>query len=183
MQETEEAKKLYTRTHGHSEPGEQKTRDYKWPVNKDTHSFGKFEPMERDGCRKSLATDILEASYPKTKIVPKRLEDFRQATAEVVGIPRYRGSMSDKVTPDTVFGVKSVVKEAWNVGKCLAGEVSSEKLLKEDIDLGKSVLHRSKLKNLQPMQDSGNRIFGVPSIRYDLNKQAKTSIADNTVKW
>jgi len=29
------AKELYKKTHGNYDPGEQKKRDYQWPVNKD----------------------------------------------------------------------------------------------------------------------------------------------------
>jgi len=180
LKEQDKYKKLYTKTHGQSDPGEQKNREYNWPFSVDSHSFGKTEPFEKDGTEKSLKSDFLEAQYPKTKIVPKRLEDFRQATADPVGIPKYKGTMSNKVTPDTVFGVKSVVKEAWNAGKCLAGEPSGEKAMMEDSDLGKSVLYRSKLKNCQPVTDTANRVFGVPSIRVDKKKEDKTSIADNT---
>lgn len=39
-EERPEISKLYNRTHGNFGPGEQKDRDYEWPIDKGTHRFG-----------------------------------------------------------------------------------------------------------------------------------------------
>jgi len=119
LEEKEPVKKLYQKTHGLSDPGEQKDRNYNWPVDKHNHVFGKTEPIEYEGTKKCLNSDFLEANYPKTKIVSKRLEDFRQATSDVVGRSKFKGTLSEKIEPNHSFGVKSLLGNNWNVGKLI----------------------------------------------------------------
>jgi len=126
----------------------------------------------------------MEASYPKTKIVDKRLEDFRQATDEMIGKGKFKGAIRPDLDEDFVFGMKSIKNDnMWNMGKCLHGDPSLTRSLnlEPDIDLGRSVIFRSKLQAIQPKEYDPNRIFGVPSIRYDLKKKNKTSVNDMTV--
>jgi hypothetical protein len=173
---------LYNKTHGLTDPGQQKNRNYKWNIDKDNFVFGKEEIREFDGTKKSLESDYLEANYPKSKIVDKRLEDFRQATGDVVGRSKYRGALHPSVDENFVFGAFKT-SEDWNAAKCIYGdpEQKTDKYFEADPDLGKSLHNRTRLKNLQPITYDGKRTFGVPSIRYDLNK-TKTSISDNIVK-
>jgi hypothetical protein len=187
IEEPEEAKKLYTRTHGLTDPGEQKDRQYNWNVDKHEYVFGKPDPIEMDGAKKSLRTDFMEANYPKTRIVDKRLEDFRQATSDMVGRGKFKGTLHPDIKEDHVFGCKTIVGENWNVGKCIHGdpEDKNQRHFESDPDLGKSVLHRSKLVTVRPKENPiSDKMFGIPSIRYDLNKREKTSICDiNVLKY
>ena len=175
-------KKLYSRTHGLSEPGEQKDRNYSWKVDKTNFVFGRPDNIEIDGAKKSLRIEFLDSTYPKTKIIDKRLEDYRQATVDVVGRGKFRGMMNVNLDENHVFGKKSIVGENWNVGKCISGDPDEKKEehYNPDPDLGKNVLYRSKLSSLKPRNVNSGRIFGVPSVREDL-KKTFVSINDNTV--
>ena len=50
--------------------------------------------------------------------------------------------------------------------------------MEPDIDLGKDVRYRSKLKNLQPSQRDLSRTYGVPTIRSDLPQKQLKSVMD-----
>lgn len=131
-----------------------------------------------------MVTDFIEASYPKTKIVDKRLEDFRQATDEMIGKSKFKGTIRSDLDENFVFGVKSIKEdEMWNMGKCLHGDPYSNTalLLEADKDLGKSALYKSKLSSVQPKEYDPTKIFGVASIRYDLSKKKNPSVNDITV--
>lgn len=164
-----------------TDPGEQKDRNYKWKVDKGNFVFGKEERKEFDGTKKSLESDYLEANYPKTKIVDKRLEDFKQATVDLVGQSKFRGTLHPSIDENFVFGAFKSSDE-WNAAKCIYGdpEEKTQRYLEVDSDLGKSLHQRTKLKNLHPKEYDGKRTFGIPSIRYDL-KKTKSSICDNIV--
>ncbi len=127
-------------------------------------------------------SDCLEASYPKTKIVPKRLEDFRQATEDMLGTTKYKGSMSANIPEDHVFGLRSIkdAEHCWNAGKCLQGE-AGKCSIEPDKDLGRSVLNRSRLSARQPKDYVPDKTFGVPSVRHDLAKKKNVSVNDITV--
>lgn len=131
-----------------------------------------------------MITDFLEASYPKTKIVDKRLEDFRQATDEMIGKSKFKGTVRSDIDENFVFGIKSIKgDEMWNLGKCLHGDPDLQNpfLVEPDKDLGKSIMHKSKLSAVQPKEYDPTKIFGVPSIRYDLPKKKNPSVNDITV--
>lgn len=187
LQETDEVKKLYAKTHGITDPGQQKNRNYNWNFDKYNHVYGKPEFIEFDGAKKSLSSDFLDANYPKTKIIDKRLEDFRQATSDMLGKSKFKGSLGKHVDENTIFGKKTIVGDNWNVGKCINGDLESRtsKHLEADVDLGKSLHYRSKLEILKPKNCNtvnSDKQFGIPSIRYDLNKSEKTSMANLNVK-
>lgn len=106
----------YAKTHGHTEPGEQKNREYNWPVDKTRFVFGKPQPIELDGCKKSLRTDKLESEFPLTKLIDKRLEDYRQASTQQLGISTFKGTMRSDLPDDFRFGVKTnIVSNAGRI--------------------------------------------------------------------
>lgn len=176
---------MYQLTHGLTLPGEQKDRNYNWPVDKNTFSFGKEEKIEQDGAKLSLRTDLLVSEYPITKIGDKRLEDFRQANSELLGRSKFRGTLSSQISDDFVFGVKSMKESNWNVGKCLSGdlEAKTQQMLIHDPDLGKSVAFRQKNTKYHPNEEANyKRLFGVPSVRNDLRPKECKSVSDITVR-
>ena len=181
--EDEKTKKMYNFSHGLTDPGEQKERNYNWPINKDTHVFGKGQFIEKDGAKKSLMPDILVNNYPATKVGDKRLEDFRQATADMLGRSKFKGTLNSNIPNDYTFGVKSLKEGNWNVGKCLNGDPNSisEKMLEPDVDLGKTFLLRSKNEKLHPKGFDTTRSFGVPSVRNDLPEKSRRSVTDLVV--
>lgn len=138
------------------------------------------QEKEQDGAKKSLMTDNLNGPCPQTKIAGKRLEDFRQATSDMLGRSKFRGTLSDKIGPDHTFGKKSTLGDAWNAGRCIHGDASTvtDKSLEPDIDLGRDSHYASKLKNVQPLQRDPNKVYGIPSIRRDLQKKEFVSVCD-----
>ena len=180
LSEPEEAKKLYRKTHGLTDPGEQKDREYQWKFDPKEHVFGLGQEKEIDGAKKSLMTDNLTNPYPQTKIVGKRLEDYRQATEDMLGRSKFRGTLSDKLEPDHTFGKKSQLGDAWNAGRCINGDKTTvtAKSLEPDPDLGRDVHYAQKLKALQPIKRDPNKVYGIPSIRSDLPKKDFVSVCD-----
>ena len=182
LEEEPNVKALYQKTHGLSDPGEQKNRNYKWYFDKDKHAFGLPQEKELDGAKKSLLMDTLESPYPKTKLVNSRLENFRQATENQLGKPKYHGTLHPKIGPDHTFGVPNKLSGFWNAGKCIFGdphEINKE-AVEPDKDLGRDFRYKSKIKNLQPIEHDPNQIYGVPSIRRDLKKKSRVSVTDLT---
>ena len=146
LKEPDDVKKLYYKTHGITDPGEQSKRGFIFGFDPDDHKFGYFQEKEIDGVKKSLRNDFLYNPYPQNKLVGKRLEDFPE----------------------------------WNAGRCIHGDETTvkDKTMEPDIDLGRDVHYRNKLKNLQPSQRDFNRAYGVPSIRSDLPKKKLKSVSD-----
>jgi len=181
MNENEHTNDLYRKTHNLTQPGEQKNRHYKWPVDKHQFHFGKTEQREVDGTKKSLCNDFLDANYPITKIAKKNLEDYRQATADMVGKPKFKGTLKLTYADGFTFGVKSIVGEAWNAGKCIHGEPTRDMMV-PDPDLSITFQPRSKFKSMRSSRSvDPNRIFGIPSIRSDLKvNMEKISCSDVT---
>ena len=179
--EPDKVKLLYYKSHGVTDPGQQSSRFYKWNFDPKTHKFGYFQPGELDGAKNSLKIDTLFNPYPQTKLVNKRYEDFRQATEDMLGKGKYFGSLNPNFYDENhAFGKESKLGDAWNAGRCIHGDgttVTSESV-NPDVDLGRSWRYGSKLKSLQPTQNDVNRIYGVPSIRRDLQKKRVKSVSD-----
>jgi len=184
IENSEEQKKNYEITHGLCDPGYQKNREYNWyDIDKKSHCFGKPQKREYNGAKNSLITDFQEAQYPKTKIVDKRLEDYRQATDDLIGKSKYRGTINPDIEEDHVFGKPSIKGgDLWNIGRCINGDTNNPLLLEEDKDLGRSISYKSKLPTIKPKEYDPNKIFGLPSIRYDLTKKKNPSVQDIKVK-
>lgn len=188
MNETPDTKRMYTKSHGLTDPGEQKTRDYDWRFDKNNHLFGKAVIKEIDGTKKSLKTYTLNSEYPKTVFVSKRVEDFKQATQDMLGKSKFRGTMDETTAfnENFCYGMKkNKGGEIWNVGKLIHGDENLKKKneLEPDKDLGKSTLNRSKLScvGIAHTPDP-RRSFGVPSIRNDIPKKSNnTKITERTV--
>ena len=180
LKEKDDVKKLYYKTHGVTDPGEQSMRGFKFGFDPNDHKFGLFQEKEIDGVKKSLLTDYLYNPYPQTKLVGKRLEDYRQATGDLLGKSKFLGTLVAKFyCDDHTFGKGSNFKD-WNASKCIHGDETTvnNKILEPDVDLGRDVHWKNKIKNLQPSQRDLNRVYGVPSIRDDLPKKQLKSVSD-----
>lgn len=172
---------MYRTTHGLTDPGEQKNRNYNWSVDKNEHRFGLPQEKEYDGTKKSLLTDFLESQFPKTNLVTKRLEDYRKATIDSMGKSKYRGTIDPNLDKDFTFGKPSFnnLDNQWNIGKCLQGQEQNS--LETDVDLGKSILHKSKFSAIRPKEYDPYKTFGIPSVRSDLPKKRNVSVSDLNV--
>lgn len=181
IEESEETKKMYRTTHGFSDPGEQYKRNYKWNMNITNHSFGKEIEKEYDGAKKSLMSDTLESNFPNTKIVTKRLEDYREATEDKLGKTKYRGTINPNISEEFVFGSPTIKNSDnhWNAAKCIQGDFNRN--VEPDSDLGKSTLYKSRLSARHPREYDPNKTFGVPSVRQDLPMKKIISVCDTNV--
>jgi hypothetical protein len=74
--------KMYNRTHGNFGPGEQRDREYQWPVQKEAHAFGYGEKKVLGGAAMSLQSERYDGDFPKTVIVKKNVEDHKAVTQD-----------------------------------------------------------------------------------------------------
>ena len=73
-----EVTEMYKKTHGNFAPGEQKNRDYEWPLDKTTHRFGYGERAVPNGAATALHLERSDPQYfPRTVIVKKTVEDVK----------------------------------------------------------------------------------------------------------
>ena len=76
-----------------------------------------------------------------------------------------------------MFGKSLQTKDPWNAAKCIRGEATLQEA-KLDIGLGKST--KFGTRNLTKTGDE-DRVFGTPTIRTDIIKPIKKSVADPNV--
>ncbi|KAF0692100.1 Aste57867_16768 [Aphanomyces stellatus] len=165
--ETPESKALYKRSHGNSDPGEQKDRHYdNIPFDLHKARFGQNRKRDEGGVHAILNPEMDE-HVSKLVITTKNVEDMKN-TMDMLGKPRNLGF--SHVDPDHIFGLKPP-KMAADAAECIHGGYSFEQQ-QPDADLGKPV-------NRGWANATGeHRSFGVPSIRSDVAPPAKRSIAD-----
>jgi len=176
IHEDEKARQLYIKSHLQYDSGEQKNREYQWPFDPKNHVFGRSGKMilnEAKLCVQPETAD--ESSFPKTKIVKKNVEDFKDFACDKLGHTKNLGQTTQNIDSDHVFGFKSKKVELWNAAKCIHGEATSNDV-QPDADLGKSTKYGNR--NLAHCGDE-ERVFGVPTIRNDLQKTQEKSMADN----
>ena len=69
---------MYKKSHGNFAPGEQKQRDYEWPVDKTSYRFGYTEMVATNGAARAIHHEREEpGAFPKTVIVKKVVEDVK----------------------------------------------------------------------------------------------------------
>lgn len=173
LDDNERVHQMYLKSHGETAAGEQFARNYQWPVDPSVHRFGKADVKELGGVASSLKHDTITASYPKSRVIQKTVEDYRSTAHDELGKPRNLGTGLTESGNDIVFGATRKVME-WDAGMCIHGK-PNERQLQPDMDLGRSL--RSGFRNeVKPGDDS--RVFGVPTIRDDIKKSHLKSVAD-----
>ena len=170
--ETPDVAAMYLKTHGTFEPGQQKNREYNWPVDKNDFRFGYVEDREIDGAAKSVKPERYGNAFPDTKLVQKTVEDYIEVTKDELGKPKNLGQNSD---PNQVFGAKKRGEE-WNAALCIYGVPEKREEIEPDTDLGRCT-KMNCTNNVRKTQDV-DRIFGVPTIRNDIPKKVMKSVAD-----
>lgn len=180
---SENAKDVLYPSDGHHEarnrtidPGVQKERAYNWNVDKTAHRFGYAEQKVLNGASHSLHPERKAGAFPKTVIVKKTVEDFKQVAHDILGKPKNLGQGKPPIPDDHTFGVSTIGNDAWNAAKCIHGE-PTEKELEPDFDLGRSTKLgcRNEVRNEKDI----DRTFGVPTIRLDIPYKEKKSVADH----
>jgi hypothetical protein len=180
---SENAKDVLYPADGHREdrrrtndPAYQKDRAYNWNVDKGKHRFGYAEQKVLNGAAHSLHPERKQGAFPKTVIVKKTVEDFKQVAHDILGKPKNLGQGAPPISPDQAFGVSTVGNDAWNAAKCIHGE-PSEREVEPDHDLGRST--KPGCRNELREGEDINRVFGTPTIRLDIPYKEKRSVADH----
>jgi hypothetical protein len=78
-----------------------------------------------------------------------------------------------------IFGKNPKRADIWNVGQCIRGEATFKETY-DDPTLGKTIRHG--FRNM-PNKGDEARVFGVPSIRFDVTKPEKNSVANAVVEF
>ncbi|CDW85169.1 UNKNOWN [Stylonychia lemnae] len=176
--EDDEAQQLYKKTHGNYNPGEQKERDYIWPVDKNKMRFGYAEEKVLNGAANAVHHERIDQGFPKTVIVKKTVEDMKAVSQDQLGKPRNLGQGRPPIPQDFVFGIRNLQNnDTWNAAKCLHGE-QNYRQLQPDADLGKCTKLGTRNQVRKP--EDTNRVFGCPTIRTDIPTREKRSVADYT---
>lgn len=174
--EDETVRKMYIKTHGNFDSGEQKDRNYEWNFDKTTHRFGYGEQRLINGAAMSIHAERFENNFPKTVIVKKTVEDVKAVTQDLLGQSKNLGQGKPPMSDDHAFGIKNIVgNNIWNAAKCIHGE-PTEKEVQPDNDLGRCTKPGSM--NVVRKAEDWNRSFGTPTIRTDIPYKEKRSIAD-----
>ncbi|KAJ8610683.1 hypothetical protein CTAYLR_005666 [Chrysophaeum taylorii] len=160
-------KDLYKISHGASDPGEQRRRRYAWNVDPSSHRFGAGV-----GSHVALNGSSSQVAAALRLNDPPRLEAtaISSRRVDVVGRPRDLG-VSNK-PPGRVYGKKSIRGESdWDARQCIQGAAPQTRD-DDDDDLGTSLT--PGYRNFPT-----SRPFGIPSVRSDVPKYARRSIADS----
>lgn len=173
---SEEAHALYVRSHGSYLPGEQKRRNYRWPKPVADMVFpGERSDVALNGASEGVKRALQdEGEFRHSRIALKRVEDFK-ATSDVLGRARNLGMGARPHLPaDHVFGKGSRRRSAdeWDAKACMEGSYS-EAEQQPDADLGRSIT--PGFRNMT----SETRAFGTPTIRSDIPRYGRRSIADD----
>jgi len=174
----ESERRLYVKSHGNYDPGEQRHRGYSW-VDKegdiDPAQFrfgGNVHEGEKQGVAKAM-NPALDDTYKRPPVVvEKLLEDFRVVSTEGLGAVKNLGFGPKSVPPTHVYGMPSQSGPEWGVRECIGNYAPAEQL--PDKDLSKSI--RPGWRNISVNE---NRVFGVPSIRSDVPAPSLKSVADH----
>lgn len=165
--EDEEVHSRYVKTHGDFAPGEMVNRKYAWPeeVSGNPHfrfGAGSVSSAAKDGqgIKDCINMDReVGEEMPKTRIVQRTLEDARHVKNDAIGRVKNFGTGKPPVPPGHAFGARSAYGgTAW---ECITGNYSVEEQL-PDKDLG-----RCTKPGRRNIPQSRERVYGVPSVRFD----------------
>uniref|UniRef100_A0A0G4I4K9 EFHB C-terminal EF-hand domain-containing protein n=1 Tax=Chromera velia CCMP2878 TaxID=1169474 RepID=A0A0G4I4K9_9ALVE len=179
--ESEDVRQQYIRSHSQWAPGEKAVRHYKWPehIDENGHRFGLAEKMpETDGVKKAINRLAEPGYYPQTRVDVKASEDYKTVSHCEVGKSRNLGVGRLPVPDDFSFGASTGVDEV-SAGQCVTGFYSAAEQL-PDPDLGKNTknVREPRKTAAPPMKLSNTRAFGVPSVRLDIARPLRRSVAD-----
>ena len=76
---------MYQKTHGNIGAGVQNKREYNWNINPDQHVFGYGERVAPNQAARAVHSERFEASFPKTVIVQKTVEDIKSIAHDQLG--------------------------------------------------------------------------------------------------
>uniref|UniRef100_A0A7S1I3L1 EFHB C-terminal EF-hand domain-containing protein n=1 Tax=Eutreptiella gymnastica TaxID=73025 RepID=A0A7S1I3L1_9EUGL len=165
--------RMYVKTHGSYEAGEQKKIGYNWlahGIDPQSFRFGLVDKnWERDGASRAMRPD--NERMAKTNLVKVELENFKTVAHDALGAPKNYGyGLGRKLGPDHVFGRGNKVDE-WDARRCMQGEYSVQDQM-PDPTMSKAT--RPGFRNLNPE----GRTFGMPTVRGDKPKPKFKKVTD-----
>jgi len=174
--ESLEGKHLYKVSHNDFEVGEMVDRKYDWSRIPKESKFGIETPHNNDGIHvKKTLKWLHETQQEKaTKIVTKRVDDFRERTQPQLG--QVHDPIKDTLTvpPDYMFGVM-VKPDEYGAGDLIHMRVPSKYLRGRDRERGvlAAVRHHLKKANYHNFHD-----LRAAFQYYDKDKSGKISLAE-----
>ncbi len=166
---------MYIRSHSNYDPGEQVNRNYQWRrtqvIDPSEHRFGKYSADEKNGAAKCVHPNQLDKKSnfnQEPAIVSEIYSRFIETSRDFVGRVKKTGDI--ELGEDFVFG-RQTPGDEWGARECIRGDYSEQEQA-PDPDLGRSLRHG--YRNEAPKE----RIFGTPTIRYDIRAPRNKSIAD-----
>ena len=178
--ETEEARRLYQKSHGSFEPGEQRRRyegeDNDLGFDVQQKRFGMVGAMgDANGVYKCLNNVEVAAANAGSvlSIVPKNVARFKEAVEHKLGQCKNLGQGGSRPPnhKEHAYGVVDKSKTVWGAAECIQGSYTEEDQM-PDIDLGRSVTKGWR------NDTTTNRTFGCPTIRTDVKPPKKRSVGD-----
>lgn len=167
-------KPQYIRSHQSYEPGEQRRRDYTWSIDPSKHRFGvRGGTLPYNGVSTSVAAILHGEPEEVKRTIAKVSQVNYQATQDRLGKVKAIGMTSEEVPGAHVFGRPSMRRGQadWDAKACIQGGYVWEDQ-EPDADLGKSIT--PGFRNVT----ADTRAFGVPSIRTDIPRYNRRSLAD-----
>lgn len=168
---------LYIRSHGSYGPGEQKSRNYQWPVDPNSVRFGaKGDVIAFNGVSTNIADILRNTDDQASAVSVKKVEDIR-SMGDLLGRSRNLGQNSGSRPMDSVYGKPTMKpgKSGWGAAEIMRGRYTEDDQ-QPDPDLGKSITPGFRNISVE------NRTFGCPSVRTDLPQAAasgRRSMADS----
>ncbi|XP_022098378.1 EF-hand domain-containing family member B-like isoform X2 [Acanthaster planci] len=176
MEESEKGRDLYKLTHHEFLVGEAVDRNYDWSRYPKEGMFGIATPHDNDGKHvantlKWLRNDQLDKG---TKVVSKRVDDFRERTQPQLGLVHDPIKDTLHVPPDHSFGVL-IKPDEFGAGDLMHGRSQESYLRGKDRDRGLLAAVRQQLKkanyhNFNDLQAAFNH--------YDKNSDGKIDIQE-----
>lgn len=120
---------------------------------------------------------MTKRGIPKTDIIQKNLEDFRDFNHDHIAKPKNLGQTTQLHDPSMIFGKNPKKADLWNVAQCIRGEATFKEA-HSDPTLGRT--QKYGFRNV-PKKGEEGRVFGVPSVRLDVSKPANPSVANMVV--
>jgi hypothetical protein len=171
-------KAQYIKSHGSFEPGEQRRRGYDWPIEDvREHRFGVGVGSHVAFNGLALgAVGALRTEVEVDPVIASRVQNFKNLQ-DKLGRSRNLGHGPNAVEPGHFYGKASVRGAGeWDARNCLQGDYDQE-AQGPDADLGTT--HTPGFRNSAPDSQRGDRAYGTPTVRSDIPKYSKRSIADH----
>ena len=176
-EDQEQFQPQYIKSHGSFAPGEQRSRDYSWKVDPSNHRFGVGvgSQIALNGMALGVSAALRgEGDTHPAVVTSKKVEDSK-SLADQLGRARNlgHGAVSQAPGGRHIYGKASIRGQSeWDARQCIQGEFHYDEQM-PDSDLGCS--HTPGFRNVT----NEVRAFGTPTVRSDIPKYTRRSIADN----